>query len=168
MEDDETATEDETTDAEEPASAILASLQSYKEAVANNDEPKIAEIEALLQSIEDEKVALESKVATLSAELSYEKDRVLRISADFENFRKRTERERLSLVTNAKGEVVESLLPVLDNFDRANTQIKVETEGEGKINNSYQSISKQFSEVLGSLGVVPVETTGNPFDPMVS
>lgn len=168
MEDGETATEDETTDAEEPASAILASLQSYKEAVANNDEPKIAEIEALLQSIEDEKVALESKVATLSAELSYEKDRVLRISADFENFRKRTERERLSLVTNAKGEVVESLLPVLDNFDRANTQIKVETEGEGKINNSYQSISKQFSEVLGSLGVVPVETTGNPFDPMVS
>ncbi|WOG98189.1 hypothetical protein DCAR_0417530 [Daucus carota subsp. sativus] len=167
VEDGETATEDETTDAEEPASAILASLQSYKEAVANNDEPKIAEIEALLQSIEDEKVALESKVATLSAELSYEKDRVLRISADFENFRKRTERERLSLVTNAKGEVVESLLPVLDNFDRANTQIKVETEGEGKINNSYQSISKQFSEVLGSLGVVPVETTGNPFDPML-
>lgn len=168
MEDGETATEDETTDAEEAASAILASLQSYKEAVANNDEPKIAEIEARLTSIEDEKDALESKVATLSAEISYERDRVLRISADFENFRKRTERERLSLVTNAKGEVVESLLPVLDNFERANTQIKVETEGEGKINNSYQSISKQFAEVLGSLGVVPVETTGNPFDPMVS
>ena len=52
MEDGETATEDETTDAEEPASAILASLQSYKEAVANNDEPKIAEIEALLQSLQ--------------------------------------------------------------------------------------------------------------------
>ncbi|KAK1404569.1 GrpE protein-like [Heracleum sosnowskyi] len=167
VEDGETATEDEFTDAEEPVSAILASLQSYKEAVANNDEPKIAEIEALLKSIEDEKDALESKVATLSAEMSYERDRVLRISADFENFRKRTERERLSLVTNAKGEVVESLLPVLDNFERANTQIKVETEGEEKINNSYQSISKQFAEVLGSLGVVPVETTGNPFDPML-
>ncbi|KAL8132245.1 uncharacterized protein LOC141711963 [Apium graveolens] len=167
VEDGEKATDDETTDAEEQASVILASLQSYKEAVENNDEPKIAQIEALLQSIEDEKDALEIKVATLSAEMSYERDRVLRISADFENFRKRTERERLSLVTNAKGEVVESLLPVLDNFERANTQIKVETEGEEKINNSYQSISKQFTEVLGSLGVVPVETTGNPFDPML-
>ncbi|KAL8147432.1 uncharacterized protein LOC141707860 isoform X1 [Apium graveolens] len=168
VEDDgETATEDETSDAEEPSSAIIASLQSYKEAVANSDESKIAEIEALLKSIEDEKVALESKVATLSAEISYERDRVLRISADFENFRKRTERERFSLLTNAKGEVVESLLPVLDNFERAKTQIKVETKGEEKINNSYQSISKQFAEVLGSLGVVPVETTGNPFDPML-
>lgn len=169
MEDDgETATEDEASDAEEPASAIIASLQSYKEAVANNDESRIAEIEAFLKSIEDEKVALESKVATLSTEISYERDRVLRISADFENFRKRTEKERFSLLTNAKGEVVESLLPVLDNFERAKSQIKVETEGEEKINNSYQSISKQFAEVLGSLGVVPVETTGNPFDPMVS
>ncbi|KAK1383425.1 hypothetical protein POM88_021160 [Heracleum sosnowskyi] len=61
----------------------------------------------------------------------------------------------------------ESLLPVLDNFKRVNTQIKAETEGEEKIN-IYQSISKQFTEVIGSLGVVPVETTGNPFNPTVS
>ncbi|XP_017249769.1 uncharacterized protein LOC108220495 isoform X2 [Daucus carota subsp. sativus] len=169
VEDDgETATEDETSEEEEPASAIIASLQVYKEAIANTDEAKIAEIEALLKSFEDEKDALESKVASLSTEISYERDRILRISADFENFRKRTERERFSLLTNAKGEVVESLLPVLDNFERAKSQIKVETEGEEKINNSYQSISKQFAEVLGSLGVLPVETTGNPFDPMAS
>ena len=103
-----------------------------------------------------------------SQELSIEKDRILRISADFDNFRKRTERDRLSLVTNAQGEVVESLLPVLDNFERAKTQIKVETEGEEKINNSYQSIYKQFNEILTSLGVEPVETVGTPFDPLVS
>lgn len=107
-------------------------------------------------------------MACLSAELSVERDRILRISADFENFRRRTDRERLSLVTNAQGEVVESLLPVLDNFERAKAQIKVETEGEEKINNSYQSIYKQFIEILDSLGVVPVETVGIPFDPLVS
>lgn len=146
----------------------MASLQSYKEALASNDESRIAEIEAFLKSIEDEKIEIERKVATLTEELSAEKDRVIRISADFDNFRKRTERERLSLVTNAQGEVVESLLPVLDNFERAKGQIKVETEGEEKVNNSYQSIYKQFVEILGSLGVVPVETIGNPFDPMVS
>lgn len=134
----------------------------------NKDEARISEIEAFLKSIEDEKDNLEKKVTALSEELSAEKERVLRISADFDNFRKRTERERLSLVTNAQGEVVENLLPVLDNFERAKAQLKLETEGEEKINNSYQSIYKQFTEILGSLGVEPVEPVGSTFDPLVS
>ncbi|XP_007029907.2 PREDICTED: protein GrpE isoform X1 [Theobroma cacao] len=159
---------DDSSDVEEiPSSAIVSLLQSYKEALASNDESKVADIEAFLKSIEDEKVDLENKMASLLEELSIEKDRIIRISADFDNFRKRTERERLSLVTNAQGEVLENLLPVLDNFDRAKAQIKVETEEEEKINNSYQSIYKQFMEILGSLGVEPVETVGNPFDPML-
>ncbi|KAL3841102.1 hypothetical protein ACJIZ3_025693 [Penstemon smallii] len=151
----------------EPSSAVLASLSLYKEALTNGDEAKVAEVESFLKSVEDEKVDLEKIVATLSQELSSEKVRILRISADFDNFRKRTERERLSLVTNAQGELVESLLPVMDNFERAKVQIKVETEGEEKITNSYQSIYKQFVEIMGSLGVVPVETVGKPFDPML-
>lgn len=156
-------------DAEDkPASFIIASLQSYKEALANDDNSAIAEIECFFLSIEDEEKSLENKVTAMSQELSSQRDRILRISADFDNFRKRTERECLSLVTNMQGEVVENLLPVLDNFERAKTQIKVETEGEEKINSSYQSISNQFMEILGSLGVVAVETVGKPFDPMVS
>lgn len=161
------ASSDEVADAEDTSSVVMASLRSYKEALASNDESVIAEIEAFLKSIEDEKIDIERKVASLTEELSTEKERVLRISADFDNFRKRTERERLSLVTNAQGEVVENLLSVLDNFERAKTQIKTATEGEEKINNSYQNIYKQFMEILGSLGVVPVETTGKPFDPML-
>lgn len=161
--------DDEVSDAgETPASPLLVLLQSYKEALANNDEDKVAELESSLKSIEDEKVGLEGKIASLSAELSIERDRVIRISADFDNFRKRTERDRLSLVTNAQGEVVESFLSVLDNFERAKAQIKVETEAEEKINNSYQSIYKQFNEILTSLGVESVETVGKPFDPLVS
>ncbi|ONK81910.1 uncharacterized protein A4U43_C01F34180 [Asparagus officinalis] len=120
-----------------------------------------------LHSIEDEKNSLGNKVAVISDELSAERDRVLRISADFDNFRKRTERDRLSLMEKVQGEVVESLLPVLDNFERAKTQIKVETQGEEKINNSYQSINKQFHEILTSLGVEAVETVGTQFDPLL-
>ncbi|XP_062166014.1 uncharacterized protein LOC133872510 isoform X2 [Alnus glutinosa] len=165
----EDGTSDDVTGAEEvPASVIISLLQSYKEALASNDESRVAEIESLLKSVEDEKISLERKVNSLSEELSTEKDRILRIIADFDNFRKRTERERVSLLTNAQGEVVESLLPVLDNFERAKAQIKIETDGEEKVNNSYQSIYKQFMEILSSLGVVPVETIGNPFDPLVS
>nr|QIB02092.1 GrpE [Medicago sativa] len=163
----ESTGDDEVSDAGEvPASPLIVLLQSYKEALANNDAVKVAELESSLKSIDDEIVGLEGKIASLSEELSIEKDRKLRIGADFDNYRKRTDRDRLSLVTNAQGEVVESLLPVLDNFERAKAQIKVETEGEEKINNSYQSIYKQFIEILNSLGVEPVDTVGNPFDPM--
>uniref|UniRef100_A0A1J3E6S4 GrpE protein homolog n=1 Tax=Noccaea caerulescens TaxID=107243 RepID=A0A1J3E6S4_NOCCA len=152
---------------EEEAAVTIALLNSYKEALAENNEEKIAEIEASLKSIEDEKFQLEDKVASLSNDLSTERDRLIRISADFDNFRKRTERERLNLVSNAQGEVVENLLAVLDNFERAKSQIKVETEGEERVTNSYQSIYKQFVEILGSLGVVNVETVGKQFDPML-
>lgn len=148
-------------------SAVLSSLQLYKEALARDDQSKIAEIEAFLLSIEDEKNSLATKVDLLSQELATERDRILRISADFDNFRKRTEKERLSLMSNVQGDVIESLLPVLDNFERAKDQIKAETEGEEKINNSYQSIYKQFMEILTSLGVEAVQTVGHPFDPLV-
>ncbi|XP_072973917.1 uncharacterized protein [Typha angustifolia] len=152
---------------EKVTSALMMLLQSYKEALVNNDEARVADIEAFLLSMEDEKNSLEKKISTLTEELTIERDRVLRISADFDNFRKRTERERLSLMTNVQGEVIESLLPVLDNFERAKTQIKVETEGEEKVNNSYQSIYKQFIEILNSLGVEGLETVGNAFDPLL-
>lgn len=163
----EASDEDDNAAAEETLSVVAASLQLYRDALATNDDSKVAEIEISLKSIEDEKIELQTKVASLTKELSSERDRVLRISADFDNFRKRTDRERASLVTNAQGEVVEKLLSVMDNFERAKTQIKVATEGEEKINNSYQSISKQFMEILGSLGVEPVETVGKPFDPLL-
>ncbi|KAL9273983.1 GrpE-like protein [Drosera capensis] len=150
------------------ASPILTSLQQYKESIRNNDDSIIAEIETFFLSIESEKYTLEKKVVSLSEELLVAKDRILRISADFDNFRKRTDKERLSLVSNAQGEVIENLLPVLDNFERAKAQIKLETEGEEKINNSYQSIYKQFTEILTAIGVIPVETIGKPFDPLVA
>ncbi|CAN6443121.1 unnamed protein product [Victoria cruziana] len=152
---------------ETSASVVKMALQSYIEALANDDPSTIAETEAFFQSIEDEKASLAAKVSVFSAELSTERDRVIRISADFDNFRKRTEREKLSLVSNVQGEVIEKLLPVLDNFERAKAQIKIGTEGEDKINNSYQNIYKQFVEILGSLGVAVVETVGTPFDPML-
>ncbi|CAL9196143.1 unnamed protein product [Musa hybrid cultivar] len=170
--DEEISVEDEATDGdgidteETVASTVMLSLQLYKEALANNDLSKVSEIEAFLQSIEDEKNSLSTKIAALAEESSAERVRVLRISADFDNFRKRTERERLSLMTNVQGEVIENLLPVLDNFERAKSQIKVETQVEEKINSSYQSIYKQFLEILTSLGVEAVETVGSSFDPL--
>jgi molecular chaperone GrpE len=56
---------------------------------------------------------------------------------------------------------------MVDNFERAKTSIKTETEGEQKIDNSYQGIYKQFVEIMKALGVVAVDTVGKEFDPKV-
>lgn len=153
----------------ESTSGVLDSLRLYQEALSNNDEAKLAEVESFLKTIETEKIDLENKLATLLEEISNEKARLLRTSVEFDIFRKRTESERVSLVTNAKEAVLEVLLPVMDDFERAKAQIKVENEGEEKVNNSYQSIYKQFAEILGSLQAIPVEeeTMGKPSDPVV-
>ncbi|GLJ49922.1 hypothetical protein SUGI_1061340 [Cryptomeria japonica] len=148
-----------------PRSAIQALLHSYKEAIAVNDENRIADIENQLHSIENERDALLKQVASSSEELLAYKDRFLRLNADFANFRKRSERERLSFASEIKGEVIESLLPMVDSFERAKMQIKIETEGEEKIDNSYQSIYKQFVQIMRALGVSIVETVGHRFDP---
>ncbi|KAG0472327.1 hypothetical protein HPP92_016873 [Vanilla planifolia] len=129
---------------EKLTSTVMTSLEAYKEALADNDQSKVSEIEAFLQSIEDEKTSLEEKVASLSEEFLVEKDRILRISADFDNFRKRTEREKLSLVDNVRCEVLENLLPVLDNFERAKTQIKVETEGKKRSTTVTRAFTSSF------------------------
>jgi molecular chaperone GrpE len=56
---------------------------------------------------------------------------------------------------------------MVDNFERAKSSIKTETEGEEKIDNSYQGIYKQFVEIMKALGVVAVDTVGKEFDPKV-
>jgi len=152
---------------QEPQSLIQILQQSYKQAIAVNDEIRIADVETQLQSIEDERTTLSQQAVCLREELATEKERLLRLNADFDNFRKRSEKERLFLASNVQAEVIERLLPIVDSFELAKTQIKIETEGEEKINNSYQSIYKQFSEIMRALGVSVVETIGKLFDPML-
>ena len=148
-----------------PPTATQTFLQSFREAVASNDEAGMADAEAWLERVVSERDSLEQKVAALTSEVSTGKDRFLRLNADFDNYRKRSERDRQSTAGNVRGDVIKSLLPMVDNFERAKTSIKTETEGEQKIDNSYQGIYKQFVEIMKSLGVVAVDTVGKEFDP---
>ncbi|CAK9219142.1 unnamed protein product [Sphagnum jensenii] len=142
-------------------------LQGFREALAANDEAAIADLEAQFEALENDRVSLAQQLTSLTEEISASKDRFLRLNADFDNYRKRAERDRLSTASNVRGEVIESLLPMVDNFERAKTSIKTETEGEQKIDNSYQGIYKQFVEIMKALGVVAVDTVGKEFDPKV-
>lgn len=155
-------------EAEPRGTLSLKSLISvYKEAVLVGDEKAISEVEAMICIVENEKNKLVQKLSAMSAEMTSGKEKYIRLQADFENFRKRTEKERLTIRSDAQGDVIESLLPMVDSFEKAKQQIKPETEKEKKIDTSYQGIYKQFVEILRSLRVAVVPTVGKRFDPSV-
>lgn len=145
--------------------SLKAMIRVYREALLNGDDRIVSEIESRISILENEKDGLEKQVLELSAEITSGKEKYIRLQADFDNYRKRSEKERLTARSDAKGEVMESLLPMVDSFERAKQQIKPETEKEKKIDTSYQGIYKQFVEIMRSLQVAVVPTVGKPFDP---
>ncbi len=87
-------------------------------------------------------------------------DKYLRTLAEFENYKKRTQKEKEDIYSLAKTDVVVKLLPVIDNFDRAEAVIEDETVREG-----VRLIKKQFDEFLNKLGVEEIDAKGHEFDP---
>jgi molecular chaperone GrpE len=97
----------------------------------------------------------------LKAERDQLLDRLARLQAEFENARKRAERERIEFRDYATGSVVEQFLPVLDNFELA---LKSTGSAE-KLRSGVELIVKQMEEILRQLQVNPISTVGEPFDP---
>ncbi len=90
-------------------------------------------------------------------------DRLKRNLAEFENFRKRTEKEKSQMYDMGVRGVVEKLLPVIDNFERG---IAMRPEEEtSAFAEGMDKIYKQFTDLLEQLGVTPIEAVGKPFDP---
>lgn len=146
-------------------STLKSLIKAYKEAIFVGDEKTIYEIEDMLFMVDKENKELVERISALSVEISSGKEKYIRLQADFDNYRKRAENEKLTVRSNAQGEVIESMLPMVDSFERAKQQIKLETEKEKKIDTSYQGIYKQFVEIMRSLRVTAVPTVGRPFDP---
>lgn len=143
-------------------------IKVYKEAIFNGDESSVAEIATMFCKIEKEKNKLDQKVLSLSMKIASEKEMKIRLQADFDNTRKKLDKDKLSTESNAKVQIMKSLLPIIDSFERAKLQVKVDTEKEKKIDTSYQGIYRQFVEVLRHLRVAAIATVGKPFDPLVS
>ena len=115
-----------------------------------DDEPGVAEGEQAL---------VEELVATRRERDQY-LDALQRLKAEFENSRKRWERERVRILETASERIVLELLPVLDNLDRA-------LEAEGDIHEGVRAIRDQLVAVLGKEGLLPLASDGQPFDPNV-
>lgn len=115
-----------------------------------------------LQALVD---ALNQEITVLKATLEDRNGQYVRIVADFENFRKRTQKERGDFEQQVKCNTISELLPVVDNFERARSQIKPQTDAEMGIHKSYQSVYKQLVDCLKRIGVSPMRAEGTQFDP---
>ena len=109
------------------------------------------------------KPSLEAKIEEFTHSVEQEKEKFLRLFAEFENFKKRTAKERLELFKTANQEVIVSLIPVLDDFNRANQQI--ENGAETVDIDGFKLIYNKFSEVLKSSGLSSTTAKiGDAFD----
>ncbi len=105
-------------------------------------------------------IAERDQIAAEKAELQ---DRVLRAQAEFQNFRKRTETQRLEMAEYASTEAVRALVPVLDDFERA---LKVESSDREFVR-GMELIYQRLFESLKKLGLEPIVSAGQPFDPNI-
>ncbi len=118
-----------------------------------------------------ELVATRAELKRVESEVADLKDRLARRQADFENYRKRVERERADTYERAVAEIAAKLLPVLDNLKRAlDVEANVESTESDEFRhflNGVDLIFKQLTGVLEALGVKPITAVGTPFDPHI-
>lgn len=91
-------------------------------------------------------------------------DRLKRSMAEFDNFRKRTEKEKFAMYEIGAKDIIEKILPVVDNFERGLAAIPEDAKGT-PFAEGMEKIYKQFEKTLEEIGVTPIEAAGKPFDP---
>lgn len=132
--------------------------QKFKDAQAPSDgETAINET-----TVEDKEE--KSEVERLNEQIKELNDKYLRLYAEFDNFKKRVAKERMEFAKTAGREVILTILPVLDDFERAIKSMENAQDLEA-VKNGVQLIFKKFHDVLEKLGVTPSECHGEPFDP---
>lgn len=107
--------------------------------------------------------AQESAVDGLQEELDQYKDKYLRLTAEFDNYRRRTAKERLELINSAGEQVIKGFLPILDDCERA-MQVLSQSQESGAAKEGTELIFNKLKSYLGSQGLTLMETVGKDFD----
>jgi molecular chaperone GrpE len=145
----------------EIATEAVTNSQSVATASATEETPEVATPDRT----GSEEQILTAKLAEVSNQRDAFQSQYLRIAADFDNFRKRSAKEKEDIEVRVKCTTIIELLSVVDNFERARTQIKPQNEGEMGIHKSYQGVYKQLVDSLKRIGVSPMRPEGQQFDP---
>lgn len=138
-----------------------------------NDTADTSETEETVQTAEEAGEARAGEAEEPAEEVKKDKkdekiedltDRLQRSMAEFDNYRKRTEKEKASMYMVGAKEVVEKILPVVDNFERALESTTEEQEADPFVE-GMEKIYKHFCKTLEDMGVTPIEAVGKEFDP---
>ena len=124
-----------------------------------SEKPEEAEKET---NSDGEKDSLDSEIENIRNQLSQVNDKLLRTLAEYDNYRKRTQKEKEAIYSDSKSEIVMKLLPVIDNFERAEKTEQPDFETYKK---GIDMIFTQLTEAMKSLGVESFGETGDGFDP---
>lgn len=134
-----------------------------EEELKNQEAEAKAEAEAAETADAKDTEATEQEDTKAAEKIAALQDQVLRQMAEFDNFRKRTEKEKEQSFSNGAASVVEKLLPIIDNFERAIASRKEDTDAAYA--DGVEMIYKQFNTVLEGLGIKAIEAVGKEFDP---
>ncbi|MBD2715702.1 nucleotide exchange factor GrpE [Microvirga sp. STR05] len=124
------------------------------------EEPNAPEI----GEVEGSEGAPKAAGSKTDAELADLKDKYLRLAAEFENYKRRTTKERADLFKSANQELMVALLPVLDDFDRARHHTR-DTDDANAVRESIDIIQNKLQKTLNQKGLAPMEAKGGAFDP---
>ena len=113
------------------------------------------------EEVKQENCVEDNELNSVKAELEETTDRLKRLMAEFDNFKKRSAKEREGLYNSLLSDIVSSFLPVVDNLEKA---VNSNTEDEG-YKQGVELVLKQFMDVLSSLGVKEIEGVGSTFNP---
>lgn len=144
-------------DLENAMAEALAAVESRSGKPKEGEEPEAVEVE-----VEGEGAAKEPADEPGDDEIAGLKEQLMRLAADFQNFRKRSLRELDDARRQGSEKILVGLLPVLDNLERALAHSK---EDQSPIAEGVRMVAKQFVDVLGTVGVIGFESVGELFDP---
>lgn len=132
-----------------------------KNDVENTAKEQKNELETKQEQSNDEVHLLKVKINDQKAVIDEQDDRIKRLMAEFENFKKRNGKERENLYSSVMGDVITKLLPVIDNLEKA---AKTQTTDE-KYKEGIVMCLNQFKDVLSACNVTEIKTVGEKFDP---
>ena len=127
---------------------------------AEKTEEAAAETESKKEKKNKKTRELEAKIAELEAAVADRDDKYLRLAAEYDNFRRRSQKERENVYSDAYSDAINALLPVLDNLGRA-----VGCEDPKALSDGLALILKSFDEGLAKLGIEEIKAEGETFDP---
>ena len=135
------------------------------ENIENKEElEEIEEVEEEIEEVEAEEEEAEDEAAKLKEQIAEQNDKYLRLMAEYDNYQKRSQREKAARYADAVIDTVLELLPIGDNLERA-LATEVSSEDAVKFKEGIEMVMKQFNDCLNKLEVTPIKAEGEQFDP---